>query len=177
MAGPCEARGRRLTAAWPGAPAHGRYPARIARASRSNERAPARGRARHSRPRGGAGAARGWLIALGAVAVALAAALVALAVSRYHGHAAAPPPTTAAPPATTPSGPPCPLTGQPTASGVPQRPALAVKVDNYPDARPQSGLDKADIVFEEPVEGGITRLVAVFQCSQASLVGPIRSAR
>ncbi len=109
--------------------------------------------------------------------MALAAALVALAVSRYHGHAAAPPPTSAAPPATTPSGPPCPLTGQPTANGVPQRPALAVKVDNYPDARPQSGLDKADVVFEEPVEGGITRLVAVFQCSQASLVGPIRSAR
>jgi hypothetical protein len=60
---------------------------------------------------------------------------------------------------------------------VPKRPALAIKVDNYPDARPQSGLDKADVVFEEPVEGGITRLVAVFQCQNAQLVGPIRSAR
>jgi hypothetical protein len=60
---------------------------------------------------------------------------------------------------------------------VPQRPALAIKIDNYPSARPQSGLDKADIVFEEPVEGGITRLVAVFQCQSANLVGPIRSAR
>lgn len=60
---------------------------------------------------------------------------------------------------------------------MPQRPALAIKVDNYPDARPQSGLDQADIVFEEPVEGGITRLVAVFQCQDAPLVGPIRSAR
>jgi hypothetical protein len=60
---------------------------------------------------------------------------------------------------------------------VPQRPALAVKVDNYPQARPQSGLDQADIVYEEPVEGGITRLVAVFQCQSPPLVGPIRSAR
>lgn len=60
---------------------------------------------------------------------------------------------------------------------MPQRPALAVKVDNYVAARPQSGLDQADIVFEEPVEGGITRYVAVFQCQNAALVGPIRSAR
>jgi Protein of unknown function (DUF3048) N-terminal domain/Protein of unknown function (DUF3048) C-terminal domain len=60
---------------------------------------------------------------------------------------------------------------------VPQRPALAMKVDNYPAARPQSGLDKADVVFEEPVEGMITRLVAVFQCQEASSVGPLRSAR
>ena len=73
----------------------------------------------------------------------------------------------------------CPLTGSPVpgGGGVPQRPALAVKVDNYVQARPQSGLDKADIVFEEPVEGGITRFVAVFQCQQAALVGPVRSAR
>ena len=42
---------------------------------------------------------------------------------------------------------------------------------------PRAGLDKADIVFEEPVEGGITRYVAVFQCQQAALVGPVRSAR
>jgi hypothetical protein len=75
--------------------------------------------------------------------------------------------------------PTCPLTGSPVpgGGGVPQRPALAVKVDNYPSARPQSGLDKADIIFEEPVEGGITRYAAVFQCQEASLVGPVRSAR
>jgi hypothetical protein len=73
----------------------------------------------------------------------------------------------------------CPLTGTPVpgGGGVPQRPALAVKVDNYSAARPQSGLADADIVFEEPVEGGITRYVVVFQCQQASLVGPVRSAR
>lgn len=73
----------------------------------------------------------------------------------------------------------CPLTGTPVPGGghVPRRPALAVKVDNYPDARPQNGLDKADIVFEEPVEGMITRYAAVFQCQTPDLVGPIRSAR
>jgi DUF3048 family protein len=80
---------------------------------------------------------------------------------------------------TAPAAPTCPLTGLPVAGGasVPQRPALAVKVDNYPTARPQSGLDKADVVFEEPVEGGITRYAAVFQCQDAASVGPVRSAR
>jgi len=77
------------------------------------------------------------------------------------------------------TGPACPLTGRTPPGGgeVPKRPALAFKVDNYPTARPQSGLDRADIVFEEPVEGGITRYVAVFQCQQATRVGPVRSAR
>ncbi|MTA40101.1 MAG: DUF3048 domain-containing protein, partial [Actinobacteria bacterium] len=55
-----------------------------------------------------------------------------------------------------------PLTGlavtDPIAAG---RPALAVKIDNHPIARPQTGLNKADIVFEENVEG-ITRFIAVF---------------
>ena len=54
---------------------------------------------------------------------------------------------------------------------------MAVKIDNYPDGRPQAGLDKADIVFEEPVEGGITRYAAVFQCQDVALIGPARSAR
>ena len=72
----------------------------------------------------------------------------------------------------------CPLTDEPASGGiVPSRPALAVKIDNLEAARPQAGLDNADIVYEEPVEGGITRFVAIFQCSSASDVGPIRSAR
>jgi len=72
----------------------------------------------------------------------------------------------------------CPLTGMPAPGGkVPQRPALAIKVGNNPGARPQSGLSKADIVVEEPIEGLITRLVAVYQCQGSSTVGPVRSAR
>jgi hypothetical protein len=83
--------------------------------------------------------------------------------------------------ATTTTGapaPPCPLTGAPAPGGaVPARPALGIKIGNYPGDRPSSGLNQADIVFEEPVEGAITRLLAVFQCQSAPLVGDIRSAR
>ena len=75
-------------------------------------------------------------------------------------------------------GPTCPLTGAPAPGGVvPARPALGVKIGNYPGDRPSAGLNQADIVFEEPVEGAITRLLAVFQCTGASLVGDLRSAR
>jgi hypothetical protein len=52
-----------------------------------------------------------------------------------------------------------------------------VKIDNIDAARPQSGIDHADIVVEELVEGGLTRLFAVFQCDSATRVEPIRSAR
>lgn len=55
--------------------------------------------------------------------------------------------------------------------------ALSVKVDNAPAARPQSGLNRADVVFECLVEGGLSRLFAVYQSQSADLVGPIRSAR
>jgi hypothetical protein len=58
-----------------------------------------------------------------------------------------------------------------------QRPALSIKVDNSPPAKPQSGLNKADIVTEALVEGGLTRLLATYQSQDAALVGPIRSAR
>ena len=94
-------------------------------------------------------------------------------------HAAPTTTTTTTAVASAASQPACPLTGAPVPGGgpVPQRPALAIKVTNYATARPQTGLNKADIVFEEPVEGGITRFAAVFQCQDASLVGPVRSAR
>jgi len=72
----------------------------------------------------------------------------------------------------------CPLTDTPAPGGaVPQRPAVGVKIDNYLSARPQSGLDAADIVFEEMVEGGITRYNALFQCQNSTKIGPVRSAR
>ena len=63
-----------------------------------------------------------------------------------------------------------------TDAAAPHRPALVVKIDNHPDARPQAGLNQADIVLEENVEG-ITRFAAVFQTTDADPVGPIRSAR
>jgi len=67
-----------------------------------------------------------------------------------------------------------PLTGLP--GEVPSRPAVVVKIDNGRPARPQTGLNAADIVIEEEVEGGVTRFAAVFH-STSSIVGPVRSAR
>lgn len=79
---------------------------------------------------------------------------------------------------TTPPPPPeCPLSGVDPEGEVPVRPALAIKVENLPSARPQTGLSWADIVYEEPVEGGITRFIAVYQCQDASRVQPVRSGR
>jgi hypothetical protein len=77
-----------------------------------------------------------------------------------------------------PAPPTCPLTGAPRHKGQNiQRPALAVKIDNVSEALPQSGVNKADVVVEELVEGGLTRLMAIYQCNQATTIGPIRSAR
>jgi Protein of unknown function (DUF3048) N-terminal domain/Protein of unknown function (DUF3048) C-terminal domain len=71
----------------------------------------------------------------------------------------------------------CPLTGKKAKRSVTNRPAVAVKIDNSEEGRPQSGLNKADVVIESPVEGGMTRLTAVFHCGSADSVGPVRSAR
>ena len=54
---------------------------------------------------------------------------------------------------------------------------IVVMIENTPDARPQSGLINADIVFEAVDEGGITRFVAVFSSYDAAVVGPVRSSR
>lgn len=70
-----------------------------------------------------------------------------------------------------------PLTGEPIEVGGLDAPSLAAKVDNHPAARPQVGLDRADIVFEELVEGGLTRYVAVWHSDVPAEIGPIRSIR
>ena len=71
-----------------------------------------------------------------------------------------------------------PLTGLPATSAARAgRPALSVKIDNIGPALPQAGLNNADIVTDILVEGGLTRLMATFQSQDASLIGPIRSAR
>ncbi|MFP3916070.1 MAG: DUF3048 domain-containing protein, partial [Actinomycetota bacterium] len=57
------------------------------------------------------------------------------------------------------------------------RRALAVKIDNHWNARPQSGILEADAVFEILVEGGLTRFMAVFHSSDTDMLGPIRSGR
>jgi hypothetical protein len=71
-----------------------------------------------------------------------------------------------------------PLTGldAPSADAVQTR-IVSVKIENSPAARPQTGLDKADIVYETLTEGGITRFNALFQSQSPKAVGPVRSAR
>lgn len=90
--------------------------------------------------------------------------------------------TTKAPPSTTTTTAPVkvasPLTGLPIEEDVAARPVVSVKVDNSPDGRPiQAGIDKADVLFEEKVEGTVTRFIAMFQSTDPDLVGPIRSVR
>ncbi|MEM9563706.1 MAG: DUF4214 domain-containing protein [Actinomycetota bacterium] len=69
-----------------------------------------------------------------------------------------------------------PLTGVATRAAA-DRPALAVKIDNVDAARPQTAVDRADLVYEEMVEGNLTRLVAVFHSDLPDVVGPVRSVR
>ncbi len=69
-----------------------------------------------------------------------------------------------------------PLTGVATRSA-PDRAALAVKIDNVAGARPQLAVDRADLVYEEMVEGNLTRLIAVFHSDLPETVGPVRSVR
>jgi hypothetical protein len=86
--------------------------------------------------------------------------------------------TTRAATTTTKAPPIAPLTGSPDPSGDSlTRASLAVKVENTPEARPQSGLDVADLVYEEVVDGGITRFIAVFNSNAPDTVGPVRSVR
>ncbi|MFE2510887.1 DUF3048 domain-containing protein [Streptomyces naganishii] len=65
----------------------------------------------------------------------------------------------------------------PTASPRHTGPVLAVKIDNVVPARPQAGLNAADIVYAEQVEGGLSRLMAVYATKLPPVVGPVRSAR
>jgi Protein of unknown function (DUF3048) N-terminal domain/Protein of unknown function (DUF3048) C-terminal domain len=94
--------------------------------------------------------------------------------SRHHNGSS---PTTLGP--TTTTVPPiAPLTGllDPAGQAL-TRPALTIKVENTPEALPQWGIDRADVVYEEIVNGGITRLAAIFNSQAPAKVGPVRSVR
>lgn len=67
-----------------------------------------------------------------------------------------------------------PFTGEPVSSSAP---VLAVKIDNVAQARPPTGLSDADIVYIIPVEGGLSRILAVFSSHVPRVIGPVRSAR
>lgn len=116
----------------------------------------------------GAGVAVALVLGLGACA-----AEVPQPVAKPSNVAAKPRPTPTvdAPPVLAPlRGTVAPISGL-------NRPSLAAKVDNHEGARPQVGLERTDIVFEELVEGGITRYVAIWHSDLPDEVGPVRSVR
>jgi hypothetical protein len=70
-----------------------------------------------------------------------------------------------------------PLTGLPVTAAQRDLPVIGVMIENSPDARPQSGLKDAGVVYEAIAEAGITRFLALFQEAQPGNVGPVRSSR
>jgi hypothetical protein len=115
------------------------------------------------------------LVALGVV---LATALAAFAAIQLPGLISG----LNANPGETPSATPtaveyAPLSGVPVTVGSLDYPVLMAKIDNSPEARPQVGLNDADIVFEELVEGGLSRYLVVWHSVIPTEIGPVRSIR
>src|SRR5690606_31283389 len=122
----------------------------------------------------------------------LAAALVLAACGRPHVIEPEPPPPAVTPPdqgeeepdpqeprlpVAGPGETLHPLTGLPVKSELLERRPFLVSIDNHPRARPQYGLPQADLVYELPVEGGVTRFAALFWAGEADQIGPVRSSR
>ncbi|HET7678361.1 MAG TPA: DUF3048 domain-containing protein [Candidatus Limnocylindrales bacterium] len=145
----------------------------------------------------------GVLAGMGVVAVALAALLLARAPATAEPSPSPTPPAATGSPTGAPT--PTPTVGasplpSPTPTLAPHEPGavaattngvlvpwaereratrhpIAVIIDDHPDARPQSGLASADIVYQALAEGGVPRYLAVFQAGDAEAVGPVRSSR
>lgn len=73
----------------------------------------------------------------------------------------------------------CPMNGIQVSKDKAERRPIGVMIENSTAARPQAGLDKADLIYETVAEGGITRMMAVYACGgdDAKTIGPVRSAR
>ncbi|MCX6807040.1 MAG: DUF3048 domain-containing protein [Candidatus Berkelbacteria bacterium] len=71
----------------------------------------------------------------------------------------------------------CKLDGTQTTVDLANRHPLGIMIENHIDARPQTGLIDASIIYEAIAEGGITRLLAIYACHEPEKVGPVRSAR
>ena len=112
-------------------------------------------------------------IVIAVVAVVAAAGLVAGLLIAFTGGTPVKAPAAAPSPATT--GPlTSPFTGERVTS---LKRVLAIKIDNIVYARPQTGLAQADIVYALPVEGGLSRLLAIYSSHLPKVAGPVRSAR
>jgi len=129
---------------------------------------------------------RGKVVA-GAAAVVVLAVCAVTAVSLTSSEAGAPTTTTTTTSSTTtttappppPPPPVYPLTGlRVTDPAALARPTLIVKIDNAePASRPQAGINNADVVYEERVEGAVTRFMAIYHSHDAMPIGPVRSGR
>src|SRR5580658_9745648 len=111
--------------------------------------------------------------------VVVIAGAVALAYPHFqHKTPASAAATTSTTTTTAPSYPIAPLTGLPDPGGAAlKRSALTIKIENTPEALPQWGITEADVVYEEIVNGGITRLAAIFNSHAPTKIGPVRSVR
>jgi hypothetical protein len=128
-----------------------------------------------------------WLwVALGILVLAVAGAFTWWSITKPSSSQKAPnlkgvPATSSPTPTVAPSPTPNPnislLTGATVSADQAKRPIIAVMVENHPDARPQSGLQSAGVVYEALAEGGITRFQAYFQDTAAPTIGPVRSLR
>lgn len=107
--------------------------------------------------------------------------LLTSAVAAWVWQATTPPPIDTTPLAITPRPKEkfySPLTGVEVANqAATKQAATAVMIENSPDARPQSGLKEAGVIYEAIAEGGITRYLALYQESKPELIGPVRSLR
>lgn len=119
------------------------------------------------------------------VAAAVAASLIAAGCSGSHPKAPSAPTTTTAASSSAASSTPASSTPAPNPAArnpftglgpVPTTPTIAVKIDDTAPGRPQVNIDKADIVYIEAVEGGLTRLAAIFGTNKPT-VGYVRSTR
>lgn len=112
---------------------------------------------------------------------ALAASLVLAACSSAPEEAPSPSPeptTEASSPSPSPTPDDAfPLTGVTTDDPLDDQPVVAVKIENTPSAYPLAGIDRADVVYEQIVEGGVTRFAALFHSDLPERVGPVRSGR
>lgn len=122
------------------------------------------------------------IIIISVIILIIAAGIFAYAYStkdKNHTIKVKPTPTTASTPtaAPTPVLKESPLDGTLVSSDIAARHPLAIMIENHPQARPQSGLNEASIVYETLAEGGITRFMGIFSTKYPTQAGPVRSAR
>jgi len=109
------------------------------------------------------------------IAIVALVGVVALAACGGSKHEAKKPPASARP--VTKKARVAPLTGVTDTNGANGRCAITVKIDNTEAGHPKYGVEDADVIYEEVVEGGYTRLAAIFNSHTPDRVGPVRSVR